>query len=375
MDTNGDGTFDQSEVNVFDGSQVALHFAGNTGGSLAASNLADRYLWGPVVDQLLADEQVSSLSSAGTVDWALTDQQNSIRDVAQYNASTGVTSVVGHTFFDSYGNAISQTGISVAFGYAGMWLDSVTGLYATQTRWYDPHTGRWMSEDPIGFAGGLENISDYVGNSPTNHTDPTGLAWWNLWIADLGESLGDRIGDGASRLFGGGDIDLRIAAARQRRMVDRLVDPGKDAISTAEAARERADILNRGLKDKFTDACKIADAAAASAELGITVGSIIVGGAEILGAVRPTSCPNPIRGLPRVGSALKSDPYHAFPNIVDNFATGATRTQLQSGASLYQIEGSLNGVAGRFEWIVDGGNVTHRMFVPGGGMTGVPIKP
>ncbi len=180
VDTNGDGTFDQSEVNVFDGSQVALHFAGNTGGSLAASNLADRYLWGPVVDQLLADEQVSSLSSAGTVDWALTDQQNSIRDVAQYNASTGVTSVVGHTFFDSYGNAISQTGISVAFGYAGMWLDSVTGLYATQTRWYDPHTGRWMSEDPIGFAGGLENISDYVGNSPTNYTDPAGLKKvWN----------------------------------------------------------------------------------------------------------------------------------------------------------------------------------------------------
>ena len=73
--------------------------------------------------------------------------------------------------------------------------------------------------------------------------------------------------------------------------------------------------------------------------------------------------------------ALKTDPYHAFPNVVDNFAANASATQLQSGAMLYQVEGSLNGVTGRFEWIVHGGNVTHRMFVPGGTVNGVPIKP
>ncbi len=84
---------------------------------------------------------------------------------------------------------------------------------------------------------------------------------------------------------------------------------------------------------------------------------------------------NPIQGLPRVGSALKTDPYHAFPKIVDNFATNATKTQLRNGVSLFQVEGSLNGVAGRFEWIVDGGNVTHRMFVKGGRLNGIPIKP
>jgi hypothetical protein len=40
---------------------------------------------------------------------------------------------------------------------------------------------------------------------------------------------------------------------------------------------------------------------------------------------------------------------------------------------MFQIEGSLNGVAGRFEWIVDQGAVTHRMFVEGGTVNGVPI--
>jgi RHS repeat-associated protein len=82
--------------------------------------------------------------------------------------------VVGHTFFDSYGNAISHTGVSLAFGYTGLWLDNVTGFYGTQTRWYDPHTGRWTNEDWIEFYGGQENISAYVHNSPTNSYDPSG---------------------------------------------------------------------------------------------------------------------------------------------------------------------------------------------------------
>lgn len=84
---------------------------------------------------------------------------------------------------------------------------------------------------------------------------------------------------------------------------------------------------------------------------------------------------NDILGKPRVGSALKLDDYHAFNNIVDNYAGAATKTGLNNGATLYQIEGSLNGVSGRFEWITQSGNVTHRMFVPGGTMSGVPIKP
>jgi len=84
---------------------------------------------------------------------------------------------------------------------------------------------------------------------------------------------------------------------------------------------------------------------------------------------------NPIAGLDRVGSALRhTDPHHAFPNIVDNFASLATRTPLNNGGVLYQLLGSLNGTAGRFEWIVQGGQVTHRFFVPGGILNGIPIR-
>jgi hypothetical protein len=40
---------------------------------------------------------------------------------------------------------------------------------------YDPSIGRWLSEDPIGFAGGDVNLYRYVHNDPTTFTDPSGL--------------------------------------------------------------------------------------------------------------------------------------------------------------------------------------------------------
>ncbi len=42
-------------------------------------------------------------------------------------------------------------------------------------RWYDPELGRFIEQDPIGEAGGL-NLYAYVGSSPTLWVDPTGLA-------------------------------------------------------------------------------------------------------------------------------------------------------------------------------------------------------
>ncbi len=41
-------------------------------------------------------------------------------------------------------------------------------------RWYDAVVGRWLSEDPIGFAAGDGNLYRYVGNGPVGAVDPTG---------------------------------------------------------------------------------------------------------------------------------------------------------------------------------------------------------
>ncbi|MGE5113326.1 MAG: RHS repeat-associated core domain-containing protein [Acidobacteriaceae bacterium] len=44
-----------------------------------------------------------------------------------------------------------------------------------RARYYDPNTGRFLSEDPAGFGGGA-NFYAYVGNSPVGFIDPNGLA-------------------------------------------------------------------------------------------------------------------------------------------------------------------------------------------------------
>jgi RHS repeat-associated protein len=59
--------------------------------------------------------------------------------------------------------------------YTGRYFDEATGLQYNHHRWYDPKIGRWLSEDPIGFAGDPSNLYRYVGNGPTNVVDPSGL--------------------------------------------------------------------------------------------------------------------------------------------------------------------------------------------------------
>ena len=58
--------------------------------------------------------------------------------------------------------------------FTGREWDPGTGFYYYRARYYDPKLGRFISEDPIGFQGGL-NFYTYVLNNPTNFTDPSGL--------------------------------------------------------------------------------------------------------------------------------------------------------------------------------------------------------
>ena len=59
-------------------------------------------------------------------------------------------------------------------GQFGVMAESY-GLYYMRARYYDPSVGRFISEDPIGFAGGDVNFYAYVSNDPVNKVDPLGL--------------------------------------------------------------------------------------------------------------------------------------------------------------------------------------------------------
>lgn len=96
---------------------------------------------------------------------------------------------------------------------------------------------------------------------------------------------------------------------------------------------------------------------------------------------KPVIVENEILGKERTGSANKTDPTHSFNDLIDNYAGDAQKFEIPTKgpggitartSELYQIEGSLNGKDGVFEWIVDQDRVTHRRFIPGGKITGFP---
>jgi RHS repeat-associated protein len=123
---------------IYDGDQIVLQFDKTGTGNLAKTDLSHRYLWGPAVDQLLADGQ-------GT-----------IRDLAVYNSGTDSTTIANHRVYNAYGVLESQTNAAAdcLFGYTGRPFDKASGEQYNGARWYEAVTGRWLSEDPSQFASG-----------------------------------------------------------------------------------------------------------------------------------------------------------------------------------------------------------------------------
>ena len=154
---------------VYDeGINAVLQFDGSS-----ASNLSHRYLWSNNVDELLADEQVAGSNTL----WGLADHLGSLRDIADLNEGTGVTSITNHRTFNSFGKLISETNAAVdmLFAFTGKHYDDATALQHNLFRWYDPAIGQWLIEDPLSFAAGDENVRRYVGNDAILRLDPLGL--------------------------------------------------------------------------------------------------------------------------------------------------------------------------------------------------------
>ena len=96
----------------------------------------------------------------------------------QLGSTTMLTSATGtklSTFvYDSYGILKSHTGATTAaLLYGGQYMDTESGLYYLQARYYDPATAQFVSVDPL--VSQTQQPYEYAGNDPTDASDPLGL--------------------------------------------------------------------------------------------------------------------------------------------------------------------------------------------------------
>jgi RHS repeat-associated protein len=161
IDSDGSGPNPASiERFIYDRDHIKLVFNGS-------NTLTRRYLHGPMIDQILADENVVPKQ----ISWPLSDHQGTVRDLVN---NSGI--IQNHLRYDSFGKIVSQTASALTprFAYTGREWDSEIGLYFYRARYYDPTVGRFIGEDPIGFAASDANLYRYVHNSPPQWTDPFG---------------------------------------------------------------------------------------------------------------------------------------------------------------------------------------------------------
>lgn len=133
----------------------------------------------------VVQEKVSGSPTANIILGALdevlirTDASDSWSPLVDGNGNTlGLTDSSGvvqteYTYQPFGGTTVSGSSNGNPSQYSGRDNDA-TGLYYYRGRYYSPTLHRFISEDPIGFLGGV-NLYGYVGNNPISYVDPYGL--------------------------------------------------------------------------------------------------------------------------------------------------------------------------------------------------------
>jgi RHS repeat-associated protein len=140
-----------------------------------------------------------------------------------------------------------------------------SGLLFRRNRYYDPATGQFTQQDPIGVAGGM-NLYGFANGDPVNFSDPFGLTPVCLpWC--LGGALGVATGYATARLlgteYGPGDaaVDFALGAAgagaldklgdlnRARKAYSAAQGGGRHAGLLRNMAGESAESVARGIRN------------------------------------------------------------------------------------------------------------------------------
>jgi len=152
---------------IYDREDVILDFVDSDGSGPIAPVLSKRYLHGPGVDQVLAQDD-----GAGGVEWLLADHLGTVRDLVNNSGA-----LVNHFTYDSFGTLVSATNAAIHSRYlfSGRELDVETNIYYFRARYFIVALGRFISEDPVSFAGEDLNLYRYASNRPNELIDSYGL--------------------------------------------------------------------------------------------------------------------------------------------------------------------------------------------------------
>ena len=147
------------------------------------------------------------VSSGGLKRFYTRDHLGSVRNVMDASGNE-----IASYDYSPFGvrEAISGT-YEAEIGYTGHHYHIGSGLVLTLYRAYDPVTGRWLSPDPLGEAGGV-NLYQYVLNSPLLLWDPDGLTPAPVVGAIIGGLIGGVAGGLTSDCDSGSDGFLKDVA-------------------------------------------------------------------------------------------------------------------------------------------------------------------
>ncbi|HVO64555.1 MAG TPA: IPT/TIG domain-containing protein [Terriglobales bacterium] len=191
----------------------------------ASGSVVARYSQGTSFDELLA------MLRSGATSYYERDGLGSVTSLS--NAAGALTQTYT---FDSFGNTTNSSGsLTNPFQYTSREFDTETTLYYMRARYFDPKTGRFLSEDPLGFSVG-DNFYAYSLNSPVNFVDPAGLSPFDLY----------NLYEKARKKLKKADCVVSAALCQVGEQVSALNSMSNDAITNTAEAQQNQGNPNAG---------------------------------------------------------------------------------------------------------------------------------
>lgn len=136
--------------------------------------LKARYTHGPGVDDPLLVERDTNLDGLFGAMERFYYHTDGLGSVLALTDAAGVA--VRSYLYTAFGTIADEFGLlENPYTYTGREYDPESGLYYYRARYYDATIGRFLQQDPIGFAAGDPNLYRFVFNNPGNLVDPFGL--------------------------------------------------------------------------------------------------------------------------------------------------------------------------------------------------------